>query len=493
VALATKKTGRLTRAIFLLALVLAPFRPAAPQVSPAPTPPPPPGILAPDLIDDPSLSREERIRRHTIRLNQFIAETQARAQTDAAKVAAAQGQIFPPGSLPGVKPGVGVSPPVMPPGAIRVTPPPVPMNVPAPVGAPSPGGPAAQVSFRLSRAIVFFQPFQLLTRVGDDFKTDVQFFNSSGGPFDEIALAIKYDPLVVAPEAVNDSPIFKQIEGAPDLQINQSKGELRYWARLRESNTKSSATLLNIRWRALNPIFYTQIVFQTGDNGTRIGPGKGNILGFGGAGERAAGILPLSLFVSPRDDSPRKLIPTLGESALARIDERVEVHLEADPERVAKASEWIVSLTLRNDARLPFNDLRLRILFDPNKLQVVDWHPGNWIRVGTNIYDGFAHVAYPFEAHLANSADNEKGEIVYHVATQSARYFPSGEFARIKFKALAKASLDDVWFDFEAPQRSGGTVETDVSFLGSSVMFAPRRHAEAEERPAPEPLRRPNS
>jgi hypothetical protein len=491
VALTITKREWLSRALLLLTLGLASPRPAAPQT------PPGSSVLSPDLADDPSLTREERIRRHTIRLNQFIAETQARAQAEAAKTAVAQGQAFPPGQAPPGLPGVGV-PPVAPSSLIRATPPPMPapmpaIAVPAAPPPPVPGGPAAQVSFRLSRAIVFFQPFQLLTRSGDDFKTDVRFYNSSGVAVDEIALAIKYDPLVVAPEAVNDSPIYGQIEGAPDLQINRSKGELRYWAHLRESLSKTSTTLVNIRWRALNPIFYTQIVFLTGENGTRIGPGKGTILGFEGAGERAAGILPLSLFVSPRDDSPRKLVPTLAESALARIDERVEVHLEADPERVAKGKEWIVSLMLRNDARLPFNDLRLRILFDPNKLQVVDWHPGNWIRVGTNIFDGFAHATYPFEVHLANSADNETGEISYHVGTQSARYFPSGEFARIKFKTLANASLDDVRFDFEAPQRVEGAVETDVSFLGSSVMFAPRRHSEADERPAPEPLRRPDS
>ena len=490
-ALTIKKREWLSRALLLLTLGLASPRPAAPQTLAEAN------VLSLDLADDPSLTREERVRRHTIRLTQFIAETQARAQAEAAKTAAAQGQAFPPGQAPPGLPGVGV-PPVAPSSLIRATPPPMPaprpaIAVPAAPPPPVPGGPAAQVSFRLSRAIVFFQPFQLLTRSGDDFKTDVRFYNSSGVAVDEIALAIKYDPLVVAPEAVNDSPIYSQLEGAPDLQINQSKGELRYWAHLHESLSKTSTTLVNVRWRALNPIFYTQIVFLTGENGTRIGPGKGNILGFEGAGERAAGILPLSLFVSPRDDSPRKLVPTLAESALARIDERVEVHLEADPERVAKGKQWIVSLMLRNDARLPFNDLRLRILFDPNKLQVVDWHPGNWIRVGTNIFDGFAHAAYPFEVHLANAADNEKGEISYHVATQSARYFPGGEFARIKFKTLANASLDDVRFDFEAPQRVEGAVETDVSFLGSSVMFAPRRHSEADERPAPEPLRRPDS
>jgi len=485
-----------------------PVVPPAPTPTPAATPAPTPGItfatIPDDLRDDPSLSREERIRRHQIRLQKFLDEANVRAEAQQKEMASQQQQAIDqqkamatgaanPSGKPGGPPGTMVPPGAMagPPGAMVGAPRPL-LPPGAPPGAmPSSSG-AGQAIFRVSEGIVYFQPFQVLTRTGDDFKTDVLVFNSSGKAFDELELGLKYDPLVVVPEEVNDAPIYRLVQGS-ELQVNRSKGEIRYSAKLRSGILQTTATLLTLRWRALNPVLYSELGFLAGKGGTRIGKGGGNILGFYAAGERTGGTLPAFLVVAPRDNSPRKLIPPLSETALARIDERVELHLEAASETVAKGEEWVVGLMLRNDAGLPFNDLHARILFDPNKLQVVDWHQGNWIREGINIWDGFAHAAYPFDVFESNLANNETGEIRYHVGSQLARYYPSGEFARIKFKALANASLNDVWFDFQDPARSGGATLTDVSFLGSSVMFAPRRAAEAEQRPEPEPLRRPGT
>jgi len=275
------------------------------------------------------------------------------------------------------------------------------------------------------------------------------------------------------------------------LRVNQSKGDLYYSAHLRETISKTTTTLMTIKWRALNPIFYSEIGFVTGDDGTRIGTSERNILGYVAAGKREGGVLPGIIMVSPRDDSPRKIIPPFGEIAVASINEFVTLQLEADSESVAEGQEWEVGLILRNKASLPFNDLHVKVLFDPTKLQAVDWHQGNWVRQGINIHDGFAHETYPFDVLRANSADNERGEILYHVGSRAARMYPSGVFAKIRFRALADASLNDVWFDFEEPDRPAEAVETDVTFLGSSVMFAPRRRVEADQRPAPDPLRRP--
>ncbi len=451
---------------------------AAPASSTQPTPTPPPEptpfVWSDDLRDDESLSREERIRRHQLRLQQVLAEAQAKAE-ERKKAAAAEQQAAGAAMLP------------------APAPPPAPTPAPAPLPPPPapPPAPAAQAAFRTSKGIVYFRPFQILSRAGDSFDTTVEVFNSSGEPFDELVLAIKYDPLVVAPEEVNDAAIYKYAS-EPSLQVNRSKGEIRYAARLKQNISQTTTTLLTLRWRALNPVLYSEIGFLLNDEATRIGKGGGNILGYVAAGERTGGALSAGVVISPRDDSPRTIIPPLTETALARVDQRVELHLEAEPETARKGEEWIVSVMLRNDPALPFNDLRARIFFRPDRLQVEDWHTGNWIRQGINIYDGFAHERYPFDVHRANSADNVRGEILYHVGTRLARYFPSGEIARIKFKALEDASLDDVWFDFEVADSPEHRF-SDVSFLGSSVMFAPRRKIEVPARPTPEPLRPPDS
>ena len=451
-----------------------------------------------DLADDPNLPREVRIQRHNLRMQKLMEEAKATAnaaaETQKVTVEGQQLLISPPQPTPPrpqPTPPSGVTAPGAPSPGVR--PPTLAPGVPPQPGAPPPAPSATtQIPFRLSRAIVYLHPFQVLSRVGDTFETEIQVYNSSAGGFDEIALHLKYDPLVIAPERVNDSPIYKLVAGSPWLRVNRSKGELHYQARLRETISKTTTTLLTVHWQALNPAFYSEIRFVSGDEGTRIGKSESNILGFVAGGRQEGGMLPGGVIISPRDDSPRNLIPPFGEIVVASIHELVSLHLEADPESLGEGEMWIVDLTLRNQASVPFNEMCARMFFDSTKLQVVDWHSGNWIRQGINIQDGFAHEDYPFDVFYTNSADNERGEILYHVGSRAAHIFPSGVLARIKFKALAEASLDDVWFDFEDPKRSGGAVETDVSFLGSTVMYAPRRKIALDERPAPEPLRRPD-
>lgn len=496
-------------AICALAHPSAAQAPVAPTATPAPgvapTPPAPtPGPPEEDLSDDPGLTREERIRRHTLRLQKFLTEANTRAEQEK-QAAAARGegveqavqggtaQPNPAGATPTGKAPLIVT------GNVPITGPAEMYRiVPSGAGGAANAAEAAMpppslVPFRLSRAIVYLRPFQVLSRVGDTFQTTVLVFNSSGKAFDEVTLNLKYDPLVVIPEDVNDAPLYARRDGAPELRINRSMGMLHYSVKLSEGILKTTTTLMTITWRALNPVMYSEIGFSTNEGDSIVGNQDGNLLGYLAAGERTGGTLPGTVVVAPRHDSPRTLVPPLSQTALASIDQRVEIQLQAAPEEVTKDREWVVSLVLRNDAALPFNDLNVRILFDPEKLEVADWDPGNWIREGVNIYDGFAHAKYPFEVLRANSADNQKGEIHYHMATAAAQYFPGGEFARIKFKARADASLKDVWIDCDDPVRSGGTTETDASFLGASVMFPPRRPVEAEQRPAPQPLRRPNS
>lgn len=358
----------------------------------------------------------------------------------------------------------------------------------------APSAPGARIPYRVARAILFLSPFNVITGVGQEFKTDVRIYSADRLPFDEIVVGLKYDPLVLTPVEVNDAPIYERLAGEPKLETNSSKGLLRYRARLGEPMAATSTTLLTVRWRALNPILHSEIAFLESPEETRICKNGRDILGYVTAGQRKGGLLPGTVAVVPRNDSPRTLMPPLSEVVLNNVDERVHLLLEAEPEQVEAGREWIVSLVLRNDAMLPFNDLCVRVLFDPEKLRVLDWHRGNWIRQGINIYDGFAHDRFPFDIHLENRADNERGEIVYHVASQTAQCFPSGELARIKFKALAEASLADVRFDFElAKEAAGGEPLTDVRLFGSSLFYWRQERKESAERPAPEPLRRPGT
>ena len=492
-----------------------------PQPAPAPTPPRPDPLanVPPELQYDPKASREENIRRHKERLKIILSQYQQEAQererareTERATLGPQVPGAAPPGvtdprlqqatgrpptgqPLPGA-PGVpGAMPP---PGTPGGPPGPGGPGLPAPVqpgGAP-PGPPGAaanqQVPLRFSRAIVFITPFQSVARVGEEFETDVNLFNTKASPLDQIELHLDYDPLVLAPVAVNDHAIFEKLADSPEVRINRSMGELHYFGRLAEPVAESSMSLVTVRWKALNPILRSEIGFATGDDWTRIGKGQGSILGFVAGGRREGGYLPGTIVIVPEENSPRTLIPPLAEVALAGVDERVHLRLEAEPEAVAKGDLWEVGLVLRNDAMLPFNDINARIRFDPRKLEVIDWHDGNWIREGTNIHDAFAHKTYPFEVHRANTADNAHGTIHYQVGTRLAQYWPTGEIARIKFKARRDASLDDLWIELMEPGRLTREQASDVTYLGASVFYESVKEKKVE-RPAPEPLRRPDT
>lgn len=469
----------------------------------------------PDLRHDPSLPRAEQIRRHKERLRLLLAEHRAKQEEEAARrqdqrSTALQTQRDEAQSTLEIARGSLTGKPVGAPGAEAPGVQEAPKNAAAVAaakaaaaraaaarakkGGAAAGASASSVAFQASRAIAYLSPFQSLVTVGDEFDTAVQLHNPSALPYENVVLDFKYDPLVVAPVIVSDAAIHNRLAEEPVLTVNSSRGRLRYTGRLRDQERKATATLLTVRWRALNPILYSEIELVSGQDGCRLGTGKRTILGFALGGEQGGGLLPGGVVVAPKGDSPRTLFPPLGEVALAGIDERLHMRLEAEQETVKAGDEWVVSLMLRNDATLPFNDLMVRIFYDPAKLQVVDWHTGNWIRQGNNIYDGFAHETYPFNVYRTNQADNETGEIVYHVGTQEVRYFPSGELARIKFLALEDASLADVQFDFENPQRAAGHVLTDVTLTGASVFYERRLpEEESDRRPAPEPLRRPGT
>jgi len=77
----------------------------------------------------------------------------------------------------------------------------------------------------------------------------------------------------------------------------------------------------------------------------------------------------------------------------------------------------------------------------------VDWDKRNWITQGINIQDGFAHKKYPFDFHLRNDANNFRGSIDYRMGSSRMNPFPTGELAKIRFKAVAPAEKTLILFE----------------------------------------------
>ena len=130
----------------------------------------------------------------------------------------------------------------------------------------------------------------------------------------------------------------------------------------------------------------------------------------------------------------------------AQLEARVAMFLQP-PERasVHVGDTFWVDLVLINDSGAPISSIGATVAFDPSVLEVVDEDKGNWILEGTNIWDGGFHETYPFDFHWANSADNERGIIEYRLGRYNrAMAFPTGVFARVRFRARASCERTSV-------------------------------------------------
>jgi hypothetical protein len=185
-----------------------------------------------------------------------------------------------------------------------------------------------------------------------------------------------------------------------------------------------------------------------------------------------AGLLDASLAITPNSKSQRALRDqegTLRGITMAHaISEGTAVggiRLSLVPrETSARAGEdLLVDIKYSNPNAAELDSVKLRVLFDPRALEVVDHDAGNWIAKGINILDGPYQEDLPFDFHRKNTAYNSRGEIQYDAGFNSrVRIPPSGTIATIRFRALRPINSTAVAFamDEERPER-----ETSISFL----------------------------
>jgi hypothetical protein len=142
----------------------------------------------------------------------------------------------------------------------------------------------------------------------------------------------------------------------------------------------------------------------------------------------------------------------------------------------ARAGEtFLVDIKYNNPKGAELDSVKLRIVFDPRALEVVDYDEGNWITKGINILDGPYQEDLPFDFHRRNVAYNSRGEIQYDAGFNSrTRVPPSGTIATIKLRAKQPVATTAVAFavDEDRPER-----ETSVSFLGFNLIGTPGRRA----------------
>jgi hypothetical protein len=103
---------------------------------------------------------------------------------------------------------------------------------------------------------------------------------------------------------------------------------------------------------------------------------------------------------------------------------------------------------------------------------VVDTHEGNWIEQGVNIWDGGYHELFPFDLHVANTADNAAGHIEYRMGYTQETILAPGTLATIRFRVKRRGRLLALSFDPE---------HTAVRFLGEDLLGDPEDEEDGAE------------
>lgn len=345
-----------------------------------------------------------------------------------------------------------------------------------------------------------FKPFDLQVKPGEEFEIALVLSNRSGRPVDALNLVIAYDPrwLTFLESAPTSST--QAAQPAKMSNLTPATGRLLFSSPFASPILEEDAELFRLKFKAANVAGLATLRFLTPPQGaTAVLNGGENLLG--NEEQQLRGVIQSYVFIS---NSPaNELLPAaeggqttstpgapleswampgdaqttnplqrawLRTPPNARAEEGAYVSLQG-PERsdIAAGETFWVDLVLHNDNLAPIESVGAKIVFDPNALAVVDEDKGNWIASGINAWDGAFHESYPFDFLRANTANNARGEILYQAGRQYGVWaFPTGVFARVKFRTKADAQGTAAIRLVRAAQ--GGRPQTYVRSFGIDRM-----------------------
>jgi hypothetical protein len=318
--------------------------------------------------------------------------------------------------------------------------------------------------------VLFFLPTTVNVVEGEEFETTLELSNPAARPFEQVWVTLLYNASAIEPLG------FKPVRQGRQSELNDvrdlpERGLIQIGLEFPSVREDLSASFLTIRWRARREVRSTQVIFmEGGDEGPFVGlVGGGSILG--SPHRVASGLIDATVRVHPNYDVD--LIEdgdgvTLPHFDLGISEELPEggIGLRLVPRREALGVGEVidVDVVIDNPEAVRADSVTLFVEFDPQTLRVIDTHDGNWIERHVNIWDGGYHLLFPFDVHLANHADNERGSVHYSMGFTEEMPLPSGVIATIRFQALQPSRDLTVQFNPEW---------TSVRFLGEDLLGDP--------------------
>lgn len=337
-------------------------------------------------------------------------------------------------------------------------------------------------------ASLHFLPMDLRLAPDEEFDVKVHLHNASTDVADSFAFSIEYDKPWL--EFIGwEAKGLTELLGEENLKIETKHqlGLLSVSGSFSQPLKERDADLLELKFRARDIAGRTSLQFisNTKTKAAVFNEGR-NILGKIDQGFR--GILNANVFIDIPEDDTAQTTSTVAELDLATalpgempedsasidgwLTERyvpkpdAEVYLRLQgPMRpvIQKGSDFWVDIALYNDSLVPLESFGVKVEFDPKVLGVVDEDRGNWITLGTNIWDGPFHKNYPFDFHRANIADNRAGIIEYYLSRHTGSWpFSTGIISRIHFRARKATDVTSI----RLVRGSKGRLETYVRGAG---------------------------
>jgi hypothetical protein len=368
----------------------------------------------------------------------------------------------------------------------------------APAAAPG-AAPGTVVEFKMKADamanLLFIESVSLVPTMnitvseGEKFSTRVMFRNGRKGKFRGADVAIKYDPQVLQPVGIDDSFNRADFAGEPQAKSDARRGIIAYRVNFAHPIEAENYELFRVEWKALEGAEHSPVTFlNTPDFPSRVTNGPDNLLQrLDEAGEAVmsenAGLVDAAVSVTPTASDETGQRAPLGGLRLAQNISRgtaqgdVTLALRPREREVGVGGEFLVDVVYANPRRADIDTMKLKVVFDPTVLQVVDFDEGNWIAKGVNILDGPYHDDLPFDFHMKNLVYNGSGEIYYAMGFSRRERIPnSGVIATIKFRAVAASQQTGIAFDLE---EVGRNARTAVTFLGFNLIGAPENRSAA--------------
>jgi len=319
-------------------------------------------------------------------------------------------------------------------------------------------------------AVLYFDPSDTVVEEGGLCSTDVMVQCRKQRSFNVVDLVFSFDPTFVVPVAVHDDALRSQVVDKPLFATDLQAGRMRYSARLVRPVSFFAQRLLTVVWKGVKPCDSTVVRLETPEERSSVRLGAKDLLTDEMLPRGA--LLTLGMSVLPRDagNVKRGFLPAGGDAAYAIpyfTKGPVWIDLTGPDQPVPAGQEFDVQIRLHNPDKTVFDTVSLLIRYPPDRVEVLDWDRGNWIRLGTNIHDAPAHATFPFDFHLADDVNAATGEIFYRMGMTHSQASDEGMLAELRARALAPASVHD----FQLVRGDPNSLRTtDVSFLGVSLL-----------------------